>query len=73
MTKQFKFRTNMNILTTKMQYRDKIIIDVQKELLEKTLSALNEQKQRIIGFRHQARIAKARLEEEFYQIGGRNL
>ncbi len=52
---------------------DKILLSVQEELLKKTLSVLEEQKQRIVNYRHQARIAKTRLEEEFFQRGSREL
>lgn len=52
---------------------NEVLVAVQQELLKKTLLVLEEQKQRIVEYRRQARIAKTRLEEEFFQRGSREL
>lgn len=53
------------------------VVTVQKKidqlLIAKTQQALAEQKEQLVIFEDQARIALARLSEEFYQRGGRKL
>ena len=52
---------------------DEILLVAQKQLLDKTQLALDEQKKRITEYRYQARVAKTRLEEEFFQRGSQGL
>ncbi|NRB40700.1 MAG: tetratricopeptide repeat protein [Pseudomonadales bacterium] len=48
-------------------------LEIDELLLLKTREALDEQKQQLVIYENQARIALARLSEEFYQRGGRKL
>ena len=55
------------------QKTEKTMTLAEQQLLDKTLQALAEHKQRILFFQKQARVASARLHEEFYQRGGHKL
>ncbi len=47
-----------------------VSVDAEQYVLDMTLSALSDYEEKIKHFQKQARIARARLREEFYQLGG---
>jgi hypothetical protein len=49
---------------------DKASVKAEQYVLDMTMSALKDYEEKIINFQKQARIARTRLREEFYQIGG---
>ena len=55
------------------QQADQLLMSLQTRLLQKTRTALDEQRDRIELYKTQARIASANLKEEFYQQGGSRL
>ncbi len=55
------------------QQAQNVLAKAEEVLLEKTRIALEEQKNKILLFKYQARIASVRLNEQFYQKGGRKL
>ena len=57
----------------KQQQAQGVLVKAEEVLLQKTQIALQEQKNKILLFRYQARIASVRLNEQFYQKGGRKL
>lgn len=52
---------------------DSVLLALQQQLLQRTRTALAEQRQLIEDYKNQARIANANLKEEFYQRGGSRL
>lgn len=52
---------------------DALLVKFESSLLDQTLKVLEQQKQKILQYTLEARVANARLQEEFFQRGGRRL
>jgi hypothetical protein len=62
-----------NNIVTLRQRSEKILAMVETQLLEQTVLVLNQQKKKIMQYTLDARVTNARLQEEFFQRGGRRL
>ena len=60
-------KARIDLLDSKL---DAVSVDAEQHVLNMTLAALEGYEERIKSFQKQARIARARLREEFYQLGG---
>lgn len=62
-----------NNIVSLRQRSEKVLMTVETQLLEQTLAVLAQQKKKIMQYTLDARITNARLQEEFFQRGGRRL
>jgi tetratricopeptide (TPR) repeat protein len=63
----------LNNMSSLRAQTNTLLMKLETALLEQTLSVLEQQKQRILQYTLEARVANARLQEEFFQRGGRRL
>lgn len=68
--RQARFTELQQRISDLQQRQERHALAIQEKLLQMTQDQLANYKQQIIGFSKQARIASARLQEEFYQLGG---
>ncbi len=68
-----KLKVLQNNIVSLRQRSEKVLVIEETQLLEQTLVMLNQQKKKIMQYTLDARITNARLQEEFFQRGGRRL